>query len=187
MKFPYASVASDETGATAAIFWEYAPEPPRLTLIDVEVSTVAALSAFLPHLNGRLYELAHEMMPAAAQAASPHGRFLNSLYQPPPFVPSIFAPATLGQMLGLLSIAHVEIPELIERMMPEDKDLKAAMFTSAGMVRLSRAAAGKTENHPFNAIVSRQVGQVRSAVAEAYVLGVLAGLYDPGSFNPRRL
>ena len=61
------------------------------------------------------------------------------------------------------------------------------MFTSAGMVRLSRAAAGKTENHPFNAIVSRQVGQARSAVAEAYVLGVLAGLYDPGSFNPRRL
>lgn len=128
MKFPYASVASDETGATAAIFWVYAPEPPRLTLIDVEVSTVADLSAFLPHLNGRLYELAHEMMPAAAQAASPYGRFLNSLNQPPPFVPSIFAPATLGQMLGLLSIAHVEIPELIG---PQGRDVHLGRDGSA--------------------------------------------------------
>jgi hypothetical protein len=175
----YATISDDDEGATGAILWLYAARPRGLAIIDIEASSISRLGETFPHLVERVLDLARALgITAVSPQRDPMAEFLASFNPVPQFDPLIFAPPELAQLMALKGVGHPKIPDWLATLPSEKMELRAASITAAGLVTLSKEAAQKANQHPYNEIIGHRVGARRSALRRAYALGVLVGLLD---------
>ncbi len=172
--YVFGSLAATPDGSVAACCWATLLDMrrpnrgggdgmvPRLALLDIEAATLADLPKWLPRVARRLSEL-------QAQC----GQRQHDGRGGPVGAPMLALPELAQRIVdhGLRGAA-IEADWLA--LQPDERALRAAFHVSGGAVRLAPPAYEKSLSHPFAALSVWRVGAAPDAVAESFVLGVLA-------------
>jgi hypothetical protein len=172
----YAVLADDELGSIAATYWAREPSNRTrpLTLVDMHVSTVTDLDAWLRTQDLHLEALARDL---GVIADPPPGRpayhnFLVQLTTPLPPAPLFFCTSTLLPRSQANGLAAVGISDALQGFSPDERQLRSAAIHD---IAFSPLAAEKCRRYPYNAIATPRYGQPPSGIAASFAFGALLG------------
>ena len=155
----FATIAvSPAEGVVAAAFWAQQLYPATvLTLLDVEVSAVDAMSVWLPTIPEKLQNF--------IDLYGSHNRIVM-----------IGALPFMAHELALRGLPNFEMPEKLAAQSLPERALRAAGAVGRGAVKMAQDAFDKSQKHQYQALQNWHVGDPGEALADAFALGVIVGL-----------